>query len=57
MAGDPAVLLFDEPFADLDAEGTAWLAAWIDGVRRERVVLLAHHGPCPVVVDGQVELR
>jgi ABC-2 type transport system ATP-binding protein len=56
LAGDPPVLLLDEPFADLDVAGIALLAAWIDGWRADRCVVLVHHGEAPVVIDSAVGL-
>lgn len=56
LAGDPEVLLLDEVFAPLDAEARAHLAAWLDGVRRERVVLVVAHGAPGLSFDSVVRL-
>lgn len=42
LAGDPPVLLLDEPFANLDAAAVAWLRDRLD--LHEGVAILAHHG-------------
>lgn len=54
LAGDPAVLLLDEPFANLDPVSTAIVARCIEGLRASRVVLLTSHGPVPVATDSVV---
>ena len=51
-AGDPAVMLLDEPFANLDPVSTAAVAACIEGWRSERVVLLTSHSTVPIEVDS-----
>jgi ABC-type multidrug transport system ATPase subunit len=56
LAGDPPVLLLDEPFADLDVAGVALLAAWIGLWRGDRCVVLVHHGEAPVGIDSAVGL-
>jgi heme ABC exporter ATP-binding subunit CcmA len=41
---DPVLVLLDEPFAGLDAEGTTWLAGLIAGLReRGRVLCFSTH--------------
>jgi ABC-type multidrug transport system ATPase subunit len=57
LAADPDVLLLDEPFAHLDDQGCAFLAGWIDDARDRRVVVLTHHGTCPVVVDRELSVN
>jgi ABC-2 type transport system ATP-binding protein len=50
-AGEPAVLLLDEPFANLDPDGAARVAACLERWRADRVVLLTSHGPLPITPD------
>jgi ABC-2 type transport system ATP-binding protein len=52
LAGEPRVLLLDEPFAGLDVAASEVLRGWIDGWRTERVILLVHHGDLGLVADG-----
>ncbi len=52
LAGDPDVLLLDEPWSHLDAQGGRWLADWIDAHARDRVILLSSHSPPPVTLSG-----
>lgn len=52
LAADPAVLLLDEPFANLDPEAAAIVAGVLDARRGDHVILVAHHGPSPLAFDG-----
>ncbi len=46
MMGEPELLLLDEPFSALDAEGTALVAALIrDALGRRAAALITSHGP------------
>src|SRR5829696_9298012 len=42
---DPELLLLDEPFNALDADGTELLARQLDELRRERTFVVATHDP------------
>lgn len=55
-AGDPAVLLLDEPFANLDAASVAAVADVVEGWRADRVVVVTSHGPLPVRADSTLHL-
>ena len=57
LAGDPVVLLLDEPFASLDQEVTEMLVDWLDEWRKDHVVLLTSHQDVPVPVDGSWTLK
>ncbi|MEQ1507910.1 MAG: ABC transporter ATP-binding protein, partial [Myxococcota bacterium] len=50
-AGDPPVVLLDEPFANLDPVSTARVADQVTRWRADRVVIVTSHGPLPVEVD------
>jgi ABC-2 type transport system ATP-binding protein len=50
IAGDPPVLLLDEPFSHLDVASAQTLANWLDGWRT-RTVLLTGHAELPVRPD------
>ena len=54
LVGDPPVLLLDEPWAAIDAEGAAVVDALIEGYRTERTVLLTTHGEARVAIDSTV---
>jgi ABC-2 type transport system ATP-binding protein len=56
LAGEPDVLLLDEPFASLDVAAVQTLSGWIDAWRRDRVVLITHHGELPVRADGELAI-
>jgi len=56
LAGDPAVLLLDETFAHLDEHGAFQLSRWIDDWSLSRVIVLAHHGSPPVMVNETLEV-
>lgn len=51
LAGEPVVLLLDEPFANLDPTSTARLVAEIEARRARAVVLLTQHSVPPLHVD------
>ncbi len=55
-AGDPAVILLDEPFANLDADATERVADVVEGWRADRVVVVTSHGPLPVRADATLHL-
>lgn len=57
LAGDPPVLLLDEPLALMDAATLDTLKAWVEIWRRDRVVLATSHEPLPWPVDSAAELR
>lgn len=56
LAGDPAVLLFDETLANLDASGRHTLLAWLEDHRADRAIVLTHHGSLPLAPDSEVLL-
>jgi ABC-type multidrug transport system ATPase subunit len=47
LAGDPPILLLDEPFADLDPDGVA-VVREILVAEPARTILYIHHGPSPL---------
>jgi len=51
LAGDPEVLLLDETFAHLDEHSAVQLSQWIDDWSVSRIIVLAHHGSPPVMVN------
>jgi ABC-2 type transport system ATP-binding protein len=55
-AGDPPVLLLDEPFANLDPEHVDRLVAVLEDWRAERVLLLTSHSPPPLPVNSVTTL-
>ncbi len=57
LAGDPPVLLLDEPFANLDTQGVEALTAWCEVWRAERVVVLTSHGDLPLSPDASWDVR
>ena len=57
LVGDPPVLLLDETLAHLDDHATAWLLAQIDRWRQDRLVVLTHHGPCPLPPEQEWSLE
>lgn len=56
LAGDPEVLLLDEPFANLDPDHVARVVSVLEPLRHERVVLLTTHGPPPMPVTSTCAL-
>jgi ABC-type Na+ transport system ATPase subunit NatA len=56
LAGDPGVLLLDEPLATVDAQAAETLSAWLEGWRSARVVVLASHEALPLSVDSTATL-
>lgn len=56
LAGDPTVLLLDEPFSHLDPGSTQVLNQLLDGYRATRTVLLISHRPLDLTVEGIVDL-
>ncbi len=56
LAGDPSVLLLDETLAHLDEHGAVQLSQWIDDWSLSRVIVLAHHGSPPVMVNKTLDV-
>ena len=56
LAGDPPVLLLDEPLALMDAATVELLKVWVERWRVDRVVLATSHEVLPFDVDSQAEL-
>ncbi len=57
---DPAILLLDEPFSGLDAEGSDWLCRLVSQLReRQRTICFSAHDPQRVqqLADRVLELR
>ena len=50
VAGDPALLLLDEPFSHLDVTAAAILAGWLE-TWRARTVIITGHAALPMRVD------
>jgi len=56
LAGDPPVLLLDEPFANLDPAHVDRVVEVLEELRSERVMVLTTHGPPPLVPTSQIRL-
>jgi len=56
LAGDPEVLLLDEPFANLDDDASEVLSGWLGKWRGDRVVLVASQTRLPVQPDRVGEM-
>ena len=56
LAGDPPVLLLDEPLALMDAATVALLSDWVEGWRANRVVLATSHEALPFAIDSEATL-
>jgi len=56
-AGDPVVMLLDEPFANLDPAHVARVVDVLESWRPTRVVLLTSHTAPPMPLDGCVDLQ
>ena len=57
LAGDPAVLLLDEPFANLDVAAVGLFTALIERLRGTRAILVTGHQRLPFAVDGAATLE
>jgi ABC-type multidrug transport system ATPase subunit len=51
IAGDPPILLFDEPFAELDEARARAVASWLDARRKTHVILFTGRQPWLVPDD------
>lgn len=56
-AGDPAVMLLDEPFANLDPDRANTVRALLDEWRGVRALVVTSHQPLPMDVDQVVEVQ
>jgi ABC-2 type transport system ATP-binding protein len=57
LAGEPPILLLDEPLANVDAETSEDVAALLLARREAQVVLLTSHEAPPFEVDSRARLR
>jgi ABC-2 type transport system ATP-binding protein len=55
-AGDPPVMLLDEPFANLDPDHLARVVRVLEDWRSDRVVLLTSHTTPPLRIDTTIPL-
>ena len=55
-AGEPQVLLLDEPWTNLDVDHARTLNRLLEGWREARVVVFTHHGAVPVAPDQVIAL-
>lgn len=56
LAGEPEVLLLDEPFASVDTAAIGVLRGWLADWRASRIVVVVHHGDLGLEVDGEIAL-
>lgn len=59
LVHDPPIVILDEPFAGLDAEGQAWLEHWLKDLRtRQRAIVFSTHDhqQCRSLANRTLEL-
>ncbi|MEO0812698.1 MAG: ATP-binding cassette domain-containing protein, partial [Myxococcota bacterium] len=57
LAGDPDLLVLDEPFEHLDSLAKEWLAGALDTLRTERIIVMTHHGDSPLRFDSERDVN